>query len=255
MKKKSVIARVGVMAAALTLATTSLMSGTLAKYTTTVNGVATAIVAQWSPSVLVDDEKKGQTFTIKLNDYVNGYQGDTVAHDTENDDDYYLAPGVKGTIPITIDMGAELGVDTVYQVEIAAHDGTGEGDVDATNMAMRIPGHMKFTCSVGSYNNSVTVGSAPATVVKGVIANKYKMGDTSFGVSTPGYATVDIGFEWPFETVESSGGESEGNSNDTFYITDENPEAKNIELDIIITVWQASSEEAYNSSNSGILDI
>ena len=47
MMKKNHAARLGALALALTLVSTCLMGGTLAKYTTTVTGTATATVAKW----------------------------------------------------------------------------------------------------------------------------------------------------------------------------------------------------------------
>ena len=48
MKRKSQASRLGVLALALTLVTTCLTGGTMAKYVTEVTGNATAAVAAWS---------------------------------------------------------------------------------------------------------------------------------------------------------------------------------------------------------------
>lgn len=266
MKKKSIIARVGVMAAAVTLATTSLMSGTLAKYTTTINGVATAVVAKWSPTVKMGTSSQNPTtkvFEINLNQGIKKEEtAGTIAAVSNNGTDYKLAPGVSGSIPITIDMGygadgnGSTGpdVDTVYQVSIQPHDASSEGGVNAALMASRIPLNMKF--SVGAKEVNIENGNE-IILAKGVIPNTSKAQTENTAVGTKKTPKVELKFNWPFEDSSDPDG---NNATDTNYLLEKddgtpaaNPTAEDIKLDIIVKVWQANSDEVYTSVNQGNL--
>lgn len=134
MKKKSIAARLGVMAVALTLVTTSLTSGTLAKYTTQYKATANAIVARWNPQAKFNGTKMTSTTTANYNfyDLVSGTVQDGVASST-------IAPGMEGKVPIMINMGGEAvgketQVDTEYEVWCS---------VDSTG-ALNKPANLKF---------------------------------------------------------------------------------------------------------------
>ena len=67
MMKKNHAARLGALALSLTLVSTCLMGGTLAKYTTTVTGTATATVAKWVFNAY-DATDNTKQFNVKLTD-------------------------------------------------------------------------------------------------------------------------------------------------------------------------------------------
>lgn len=115
MKKKHFTARLGVLALALTLVSTCLLGGTMARYVSEVTGEATATVAAWSFKA---NEQDTTLTTINLGSTENrqGY----VAGDIM---DGVIAPGTKGSFDIVIDgTGSEVGVD--YILKFAAADGT-----------------------------------------------------------------------------------------------------------------------------------
>lgn len=58
MKKNNRVLRIGLLALVLTLVTASLVSGTFAKYVTTVKGTGTVSVADWKVSLTATDGKK-----------------------------------------------------------------------------------------------------------------------------------------------------------------------------------------------------
>lgn len=100
--KKTNIARLSALALTLCLASTALMSGTMAKYTTTVTGNGTATVAKWNFKV----NNGTQNFTVNLGDTLN-YSN--VATKT-------IAPGTEGSFDIELDA---TGSDTAVDYEIA----------------------------------------------------------------------------------------------------------------------------------------
>lgn len=103
MNKSNFVARLSVLTIALTLVTTSLIGGTLAKYTTEVTGTGSAQVAKWSFKAY---SKQGDaTFAVTLTDTAN-----------TNVTSGKIAPGSKGSFDIVIDAsGSETALD--YKIE------------------------------------------------------------------------------------------------------------------------------------------
>lgn len=102
MNKSNFVARLSVLTIALTLVTTSLIGGTLAKYTTEVTGDGSATVAKWSFEA---HDESGATFAVTLTD-----TADT------NVTSGKIAPGSKGSFNIEIDAtGSETALD--YTIE------------------------------------------------------------------------------------------------------------------------------------------
>lgn len=98
--KKSIFSKVGAAAVVLTLVTASLVGGTFAKYTTTVNGTATATAAKWSIALEKGDAALSDAFTMNL------ANENTSITTTDNK----LAPGASGKIELSIDgTGSEIG--------------------------------------------------------------------------------------------------------------------------------------------------
>ncbi len=197
MKKKSIIARVGVMAAALTLATTSLMSGTLARYTTSAAGTAQAVVAKWGAKFQAGskDLSTAETTVIKLTDTTNttatvsyaSQTSDTV--DKAADGSHMLAPGMSGSVPITIDMtGAE--VDTDWYVTLGVPD-TG----------IDFPENMTFTVSgagvtaVSKTGKELMSMESEVEVGSGTVVKKSAAGGNQ-------KITVSLEWSWPWNTSE-----------------------------------------------------
>lgn len=115
MKKKSYVGRLGALALMLTVISTCLLGGTMARYVTDVTGSATATVAAWSFKANNSDS----TFTpIDLGDTTNrtSYDGTTLKEDV-------IAPGTSGSFTIEIDgSGSDVGIQ--YDVAVKAASGT-----------------------------------------------------------------------------------------------------------------------------------
>lgn len=103
MMKKNHTARLGALALALTLVSTCLMGGTLAKYTTTVTGTATATVAKWVFNAY-DATDNTKQFNVKLTD--TALNGKVTAGK--------IAPGTDGSFTIEIDAtDSEVALDYI----------------------------------------------------------------------------------------------------------------------------------------------
>lgn len=127
MKKRFNFGRLGALALALTLVTSCLTGGTLAKYTTSVSGTGTATVAKWAFEV------NGSSETIS-----NIVLGETM-EDYENIKEKVIAPGTKGKFILDLDAsGSDVGVD--YAVKIAKAEGT------------TLPNNLKFKVDNYDYN-------------------------------------------------------------------------------------------------------
>ena len=151
MKRKSHVVRLGVLALALTLVTTSLLGGTMARYVTEVTGTATATVAAWS------FKANEQTATMSNIDLAStAYDATTIA-------DGKIAPGTSGSFKIALD-GSGSGVGIEYAIKIAAAGGTTLPDdltfkVDniAYTLGDEIEGNIDYNASASSMKKDVTL--------------------------------------------------------------------------------------------------
>lgn len=102
MKKKSNTARLGALALALTMVTTCLTGGTMAKYVTTVSATGSATVAKFD----VDIKGNGTEFTSKKIDnlFTTGWNA-PVTGGVKKD---MLAPGVYGYFDIVVENKSEV---------------------------------------------------------------------------------------------------------------------------------------------------
>lgn len=118
MKKKSYVGRLGALALMLTVISTCLLGGTMARYVTEVTGSATATVAAWSFKANNGGSELTTTTPIDLGDTTNrtSYDGTTLKEGV-------IAPGTSGSFTIEIDgSGSEVGID--YEVAVKAASGT-----------------------------------------------------------------------------------------------------------------------------------
>lgn len=179
MKKRSYVSCLGALAVAMTLVTTSLTGGTMAKYATEVTGSATATVAAWS------FKANGQEATMTGIDL-----GSTANRDSYNEGtikEGVIAPGTKGSFEIVVDgTGSEVGID--YSLVIKKSDSSS------------LPSNLKFT--VG--NDEYTLGhEMTGTIPYSASMNK----------------TVTVKWEWPIDTPQDKSDNDYKGSTFTLNIT------------------------------------
>ena len=95
------------------LATTSMISGTYAKYVTTTSATDTARVAKWGVTVAATKNLFDETYVKDDEEAV--FEGDFSVD--ENDDVNVVAPGTKGSMYFSIDGMPEVAVDVEVNFE------------------------------------------------------------------------------------------------------------------------------------------
>lgn len=108
MKKRFNFGRLGALALALTLVTSCLTGGTLAKYTTSVEGTGTAAVAKWSFKA---GHKSGD-------EVFQNFNLEKTADDTGVAEGK-IAPGTTGKLPIYVELtGTEVATKITIEMEL-----------------------------------------------------------------------------------------------------------------------------------------
>ena len=110
MKYGKMMKRFGIAAAALTVVSSCIVGGTLAKYTTTVSGTGSAIVAKWAPSFKT--RANGDTFQDSI---------DVKLTDTTLNNKVVsgrVAPGTDGSFAVEVSRG-DTEVEFTYSVSIS----------------------------------------------------------------------------------------------------------------------------------------
>lgn len=202
MKKRFNFGRLGALALALTLVTSCLTGGTLAKYTTSVDGTGTATVAKWAFKAGSTDG--GTSISIfKLTDTT---VGTGVAAGK-------IAPGTKGEIPIYVDL-----TDTEVATEIKV-------DISVTDDTNNLPDNLKFTLN----DKEIDAG----ILKKGIDTNLITVSLSAKDAATY-KEKFSINWEWPFNTTggdtsDKKNGEDAETSNIKVTVTgtqlDEDPAA------------------------------
>ena len=132
MKKRSYVSCLGALAVAMTLVTTSLTGGTMAKYATEVTGSATATVAAWS--FKANGEEAAMT-GIDL-----GSTANRASYDEKTIKEGVIAPGTEGSFEIVVDgTGSEVGIDCSIIISKDGANGIPDGfifKVDGTSYTL-----------------------------------------------------------------------------------------------------------------------
>lgn len=106
MRETSYVARLGALALVLTLMTTCLTGGTLAKFVTEVEGTAEATVAAWK----FEATGKNKTALTSIDMGRTVYTKDTI-------NEGVIAPGTQGSFDIVLDgSGSEVGIDYIVTI-------------------------------------------------------------------------------------------------------------------------------------------
>lgn len=211
MMKTNHAARLGALALALTLVSTCLMGGTLAKYVTEVTGTATAMVAKWSFDAK-NGEKSISTENYEVNLTNTKYQETDIL-------DGVIAPGTEGSFKIVVDAtGSDVGVDYTINIE------------KASSMVKDLPKHLVFSTKPINASNT---GQSLADL---------GTGDPLSGTINYNDAKKDkevtVYWKWPYEIGEDDQKKATNNAQDTTDST-----IGEITLNITVTGTQVKPEE------------
>lgn len=169
MKKRFNFGRLGALALALTLVTSCLTGGTLAKYTTSVSGTGTATVAKWAFKAGSTDGGTSIS-TFKLTDTT---VGTGVAAGK-------IAPGTKGEIPIYVDL---TGTEVATEIKV---------DISVTDDTNNLPDNLKFTLN----DKEIAAGTLATGTDTNLITVSLSAGDAASYKKN-----FLINWEWPFDTI------------------------------------------------------
>lgn len=189
MKKKSIAARLGVAAMALTLITTSLSSGTLAKYTETFAGTTTMTVAKWNVGATVTMGSGASATTLTSTPVALGSLFDT-ATNKKGVSNGKVAPGMTGGFVIDLTTAVNnqpTEVDTEYAVYI---DGNSSD----------FPSNFKMYEGSNEANNVFSKSKTPGLgyLLKTDTIAAGEMDTTKNAVK------VNVNWKWPFEETSAT---------------------------------------------------
>lgn len=189
MKKKSIAARLGVAAMALTLITTSLSSGTLAKYTESFAGTTTMTVAKWNVGATVTMGSGTSATTLTSTPVALGTLYDT-ATNKKGVSNGKVAPGMTGGFVIdltTAKANVPTEVDTEYSVYI---DGNSSD----------FPSNFKMYEGSNEANNVFSKTKTPGLgyLLKTDTIAAGEMDTTKNAVK------VNVNWKWPFEETSAT---------------------------------------------------
>lgn len=225
MKKKSIAARLGIAAMALTLITTSLSSGTLAKYTTEYKATTTLTVAKWNPGAKILKADGTSVWTDFATSTVTGLKLSDTSHQVKAGTvkSGQLAPGMSGEFTVDV-SSAGKNHDAVSGVAMTAQIYINKSGTTPNNFTMKTKGGSALTFT-GSKDDE-TLG--------------WKLGEAiELKADTTDYKTVTVEWEWPYETAgggqndvrDTTTGSQGGDATYTIAIvfTQANPEVSSME--------------------------
>lgn len=193
--KKNATLRIAVVLLAVTLLSTGLLGGTLAKYVSAGTTSDTARVAKWGVTITAasdaDDFFKSQ-YDIEETDY-NGSV--TLAVESSNKTDKVLAPGTSGTLAafsvtgtpevasrLTFTVGAESKISDDWLYEGSKYE--------PVLWSLKVAGVEKLLAGNQSFDALLTeLGNISAEFAPG----------TNLANSTDGVDSYVISWKWPFE--------------------------------------------------------
>ena len=169
--KNNWAARLVVLVAVMTLITASLVSGTFAKYTTEVSGTDNVIVAKWK----ADFEGVGTTTAGAVTlDLFDTTAADGVTAGT-------IAPGTSGSFSADYDTSGS-------QVSRRVNIIMGASNLDSLQ-------YLNFY--IGTDNSGTLITPAAITAGTATLLNE------TFAAGDAGSGTVNLYWEWPFESDEA----------------------------------------------------
>ena len=191
--KKNKMMRLASAMMVLTLMSTSVISGTFAKYVTTASGSDTARVAKWGVTITAN----GETFATSYDkhDAAATVSGATVKNGG-SDSMKLVAPGTSGSM-VEVDLAGtpEVAVRVNYSAELTLSDNwTGN---DGTTFYCPLIINIEGTEIKGSeYNNKADFIKA----VKDLVASYSKEYEANKDLSTVSGDALSIYWSWPFVT-------------------------------------------------------
>jgi len=185
--KNNTLLKLAVALLVLTLITTTLVSGTYAKYVTTATATGSVTVSKWQADFRTIGTTSGvYTDTVAFDLF--GTLGDTGVEGN------LLAPGTAGSFTLTYDTDAS---QVARNVTIT---------LDASSVLSTLP-YLKF------YSDSGRTTAIPQT------AGVYTLINEDLGPTADDTGTVTVYWAWPFDNSDDAGDTADGIAAATYSLT------------------------------------
>lgn len=254
--KKNKMMRLASAMLMMTLLTTSVISGTFAKYVTTASGSDTARVAKWGVTVTANGStfadayaKDDTTFTLDANSVISAADRGDIANG-DSGKDKVLAPGTKGSmVSMTLAGAPEVAVRVSYEATVFElgnnwvwHNTTDNKDEYYCPIVITVKEGANDTEPTVLYGMNYASADNFEVAVKDAIKAYSKDYEANTDLSTVTDDSLNISWEWSFE---NKGVENLNNKNDDIkdtYLGDRAASdidlAPIIELEVTTTVTQ-----------------
>lgn len=230
--KKNVMMRVASIMLVLVLLTSSVISGTFAKYVTAEDGGDKARVAKFGVDVIVDGTMFAEAYLY--GDVVKTSVSGNTSVLAYNNTDKLVAPGTAGEmVDIVIKGQPEVDVAVTYAATVTFEGWTVSDDAFYCPIVLTING-------TDYYMNDFADAAAAKTFVENVINGYSTTYDANTELDTAaGY--LDISWSWPYETGATAADIEANDKRDTELgdaAAANVADAATIAIDVICTVTQ-----------------
>lgn len=232
--KKNVMMRLASVMLVLVLLTSSVISGTFAKYVTAENGGDSARVAKWGVGVEVDGEMFAEAY--EYDDVVAAAVGGNTSVEAYNGTDKLVAPGTAGEmVDIKLKGVPEVDVKVTYEATVTFDRWAVTDDNFYCPLVLTING-------TDYYMNDFADAAAAKTFVENVINGYSAEYNANTNLETDPTVLGDvltISWSWPYETGADAAAIAANDKRDT-ELGDlaAAGQASTIAVDVICTVTQ-----------------
>ena len=195
--KKNVMMRVASLMLVMVLVTSSVISGTFAKYVTTAAGSDSARVAKWGVTITANGTTFADAYATHDGDHVSAFANSVITSGSTGD--AIVAPGTSGNMAsMTLSGKPEVAVEVTYKADLAL---SGNWTVDGGAFYCPLKFNVEGTVVDGAtYNNA----AALETAVENLINGWTKVYAANTNLSTVADDSVSVSWEWPFSTSEEN---------------------------------------------------
>lgn len=203
--KKNKMMRLASSLLVAVLLTSSVISGTFAKYVTSETGTDTARVAKFGVKITAN----GETFAKEYATHDTNYAGTIVKSVVSTDK--VVAPGTSGAMAsMTLSGNPEVAIKVSYKSDFALSDNwTVAGGVFYCPLVIDVEGTKVHGVN---YPNKAAFEEAVENLINGWT----KAYDPGVDLSTLASDSVSVSWEWPFETGADAAAKKANNENDTW---------------------------------------
>lgn len=199
--KKNKMMRAASFLLVAVLLTTSVISGTFAKYVTTATGSDSARVAKWGVTITANGSTFAQEYATDNTEVVGTIAKSVVSTNA----DKLVAPGTGGSmVAMTLAGIPEVAVNVTYAADLALSSNWKVDGEEYCPIIFTVDGVTYGTNATDATNRYATIGQL-ITEVEGAIAKYSENYLPHTDLSVEGTVkTPDVSWKWPFSTSEEN---------------------------------------------------